>query len=320
MHYFMRPHDAVPTAPVQSASAWKGADLQECQSAWLVQLTGEEIAELEAAINALDDQDVPMEDISRANFRLPGLSVKIAGWRKEIEKGRGFVVVRGLPVADWGEQKAARVYWGIGHHLGLPGAQNPQDELLGHVVNYGEEKDNPHVRRYRTTGHIDFHCDAADAVGLLCLQTAKTGGQSRIVSSTSVFNEICLQRPDLVSRLFEPFMLDRRGEEQQGEAGYFPIPPCRFTPEKGLQTFYHSEYFRSAERHSDVDIDAAARDILDTYDALCLEPDLQLDMWLEPGDMQFISNHVTIHSRTAYEDWPEPERKRHLLRLWLSFD
>ena len=209
-------------------------------------------------------------------------------------------------------------YWGLGHHLGIPGAQNPQHELLGHVVDYHEETDNPMVRRYRTSGNIDFHCDAADVVGLLCLHTAKTGGQSRFVSSVTVFNEMVKRAPELVPALFEPIAMDKRGEEKPGDAGYWQVQPGCYTPEDGLKTFYHSEYMRSAERHPEVTHSTAAHKLLDLYDELCAQPDLHLDMWLQPGDIQFLSNHTTIHARTEYEDWPEPERKRHLLRLWLS--
>lgn len=318
LHYFMREHTHIPASRVEAASAWRGEDLKSRVDEWLVVLSDEDLDEIGRAADAKIAAGVTMDDITRDNFPLPNLSRGIESWRKEIKNGRGFVVIRGLPVEDWGEEKSAMAYWGVGHHLGSPGAQNPQNELLGHVIDYGEEADNPIVRRYRTTGNIDFHCDAADAVGLLCLHTAKHGGQSRIVSSVAIFNEIRAQRPDLVERLFEPMALDLRGEEKPGEPGFISLPPVRYTDDGGLKTFYHSEYFRSAERHADVQFDASTQELLDLYDNLCLRPDLQLDMWLEPGDMQFISNHTTIHSRTEYEDWPERERKRHLLRLWLS--
>jgi len=318
LHYFSRQHSAIPEGPVESAAAWHGADMRTRAEDWLVTLSRAELDEIEAATDQALEAGQALSAVSKQGFALPSLSPKIETWRREISHGRGFVVVRGLPVAAWGEEKTAYAYWGLGHHLGLPGAQNPQNELLGHVVDYGEEADNPMVRRYRTTGNIDFHCDAADAVGLLCLHTAKSGGQSRIVSSVAIYNEIQAQRPDLIRRLFDPIALDLRGEERPGDAGYISLPPCCFTEDDGLKTFYHSEYFRSATRHDDVTHDQTTSDLLDLYDSLCLRPDLQLDMWLEPGDMQFISNHTTVHSRTEYEDWPERERKRHLLRLWLS--
>ena len=318
LHYFMRDHTEIPAGPIDSPAAWHGDEMRAHQEDWLNILSPAELDEIEQAADQALAAGLEMSAVSKATFALPSLGPRLQHWREEISNGRGFVVVRGLPVTEWGPEKSAYAYWGLGHHLGLPGAQNPQNELLGHVVDYGEEADNPMVRRYRTTGNIDFHCDAADVVGLLCLHTAQQGGQSRIVSSVAIYNQIVAERPDLIARLFDPIALDLRGEERAGDAGYISLPPCCYTEAGGLKTFYHSEYFRSATRHPDVTHDVPTSELLDLYDSLCLRPDFQLDMWLEPGDMQFISNHTTVHSRTEYEDWPERDRKRHLLRLWLS--
>lgn len=320
LKYFIRDHVGVPTSKIESPADWRGADMKTRETEWFNQLTSAEIAEVKAAVETLIAQDIQLADVTMDSFALPTLGPRIAQWRSEIESGRGFVALRGLPVHEWGPDFSAYAYWGIGHHMGAPGAQNPQNELLGHVTNYGEEAQNAVVRRYRTSGNIDFHCDGADVVGLLCLEKAKSGGQSRIVSSVAIFNALMEEHPELVSRLFEPFQLDRRDEEQPGEKKYVDIAPCQLGADGVLRTFYHSEYFRSADRLPDVTIDDAAKRVLDFYDAKCLSPDFHLDMWLEPGDMQFISNHTTLHARTEYEDWPEPDRRRHLLRLWLSFD
>lgn len=320
LHYFGRPHDGIPDAAVDDDADWRGPDMKARPDDWTIVLGEAQQAEIAAAVAAVRSAGLPMAAVNRDNFPLPELSKSIGAWRARIETGPGFILVRGLPVLAWGDQDAAMAFWGLGHHLGLPGAQNPQNELLGHVVDYDEEKDNPHVRRYRTTGNIDFHCDAADAVGLLCLRKAKAGGQSRIASSVAIYNEVARRRPDLVARLFEPFKLDTRGESRPGDPGYVEVPPCRYAGGR-LRTFYHSEYFRSASRHADVGaLDAGALALLDLYDELAASPDYHLDMWLEPGDMQFISNHSIVHARTAYEDHAEPDRKRHLLRLWLSFE
>jgi len=317
-HYFDRSHSVVPKNPIESAANWLGCDMRPQQGNWLVELKQVEVAELGTAIDSLLARDADMASVNRADIPLPTLAEKIAGWAHEVGKGRGFVVVRGLPVEEWGEEKTAWAYWTIGHHLGQPGAQNPQNELLGHVVDYDELGNDPMVRRYRTAGNIDFHCDAADLVGLLCLQAAKSGGQSRIVSSVTVFNEVMRRSPELIPRLFEPFFLDRRNEQRAGQVGYFPVQPCCFSAPQELKTFYHSEYFRSVERFAGVEIDPAARQLLDIYDEICATDEYYLDMWLEPGDMQFVSNHTLLHARTAYEDWPEKEQRRHLLRLWIS--
>jgi len=284
-----------------------------------VTLSAGDCAELEAAVRALRIAGMELAAVTRDDFVLGALAAKIQVWREQIRNGLGFVVVSGLPVERWSGEDAALAFWGIGHHLGLPGAQNPQQELLGHVIDYGEAAANPDVRLYRTSANIDYHCDAADVVGLLCLKTAMTGGQSRIVSTTTLFNEFRLRRPDLVPRLFAPFKLDGRGERPVGAKPYSEIQPCCHTDGQ-LRTFYHSEYFRSVERHPGVVLSATERGVLDGYDQLGLDPDLYLDMWLAPGDMQFLSNHTIAHARTAYQDFSDPAARRHLLRLWLSLD
>lgn len=303
---------------IESPAAWLGKHMRDEQAQWLTQLSPQDIEELEQAIVAIEHAGLATEEVTKTNFRLPGLGLKIQRWRQCLSNGLGFIVIRGLPVNEWGEQKSALAYWGMGHHLGLPGGQNPQGEVLGHVIDYGEEANSPNVRRYRTAGNIDFHCDAADVVGLLCLQPAKSGGQSRIASSVALFNEAQRRIPQTIHRLFEPFALDLRDEQAAGKPGFTSVQPCCWDGDTQLRTFYHSEYFRSAARLDEVHIDAAAKQILDTYDELGLDEHYHLDMWLEPGDMQFVSNHTTLHARTAYEDSTNPERRRHLLRLWLS--
>ncbi len=320
LHYFDRPHEAIVAAEIDAPAAWRGADLRDRVEDWRIELTNSDIGEIANAISHIHASSLAMMDIDRTSFPLPTLSSKIKDWRRELASGRGFVLVRGLPVDEWGADDSAIAFWGLGHHLGVPGAQNPDNDLLGRVVDYGEERTNPNVRRYRTSGNIDFHCDAADVVGLLCLHEAKTGGQSRIASSVTIFNEILRTDTNLANRLFQPFKLDRRGEQNEGDANTIDIAPCCYSG-GDLRTFYHSEYFRSASRHPEIGpLDPITQRTLDLYDQIAADPDVHLDMWLERGDMQFVSNHANVHARTEYEDYEERERKRLLLRLWLSLE
>jgi hypothetical protein len=314
LRYFDRPHDDVARARVGGPAAWRGDALDP--RAWTVPLDGAAVAELERAGEAVRARGIGLAAMRREDFPLSSLSSTIARWRDELRHGRGFLVLRGLPVDRWSDDDASLVYWGLGLHLGRPGAQNPMGDLLGHVVDTGEDAANPFVRRYRTAGDIAYHCDLADAVGLLCLRTARRGGASRIVSSVTVYDELLRRRPDLIDRLYEPVALDRRDEGQSGP-GWVPAVPCRFGGGR-LRTFYHSDYFRSAARHADAPIGPLERELFDAYEAIASEPGLYLDMQFEAGDVQLVSNHVVLHARTAYEDWPEPARKRHLLRLWLT--
>ena len=227
-------------------------------------------------------------------------------------------MVSGLPVERWTPEEAERFFWCVGLHMGKPGTQNVHGDLLGHVTDTGDAIDDPYVRLYRTAADIAYHCDAADVVGLLCLRSARNGGASRVVSSVSVYNALLEIRPDLARRLYEPFLLDIRNEDSSGTLRHIPVTPCRYYGGR-LSTFYHSDYFRSVVRHEDVPpLSQEDAELLDLYEELANDPSLYVEMELLPGDIQWLSNHTILHSRTAYEDWPDPELRRHLLRLWLS--
>ena len=316
-HYMARPHTGVPDAPIESAAAWYGPDLSADPDQWTYELTDSESTEVHDAVTQLVQAGTSLEGVTRDNFPLPTLAPQITRWRQDIMDGPGLKLIRGLPTQDWSYEEICYAFWGMGHHLGIPGAQNPDNELLGHVKDYGESADNPFVRLYRTASHIRYHCDACDIVGLLCLQPAAEGGQSRLVSTVTLFNELLRAHPELVSRVCEPFRLDRRGETRPDQLPYSMVTPAQFADGK-LQTFYHSDYFRSIERHEGLVLTEAEKTILDFYDERSLSPELFLDMWLEPGDMQFVSNHTIAHSRTAFTDHEDPAKRRHLLRLWLA--
>jgi hypothetical protein len=313
IRYFDRPHEGVPASPVGGPAAWRGEALAE-RDDWIVRLGAAAVDEIERAAAATAGR--PLADVDRSAFPLPTLGRAIAGWARELATGRGFLLLRGLPAARWSEEEASRVFWGLGQHLGTPGGQNRDEDLLGHVLDTGEEAASPFVRRYRTRGDIAYHCDLADVVGLMCLATPRSGGASRIASSVTVHDEVLRRRPDLLPRLYEPFALDTRDEAGASGRTHLPVPPCRFAGGR-LRTFYHSDYFRSAPRHADVaPFTDAERTLLDLYEEIASTPGVYLDMQFEVGDIQLVSNHTVVHARTAYEDWPA--HRRHLLRLWLS--
>ncbi len=319
VHYFRRPHEAPAREPLATAAAWRGREMAR-RSDWRVRLDATQVQELERALAAATATGKPTGELTATDFPLGSLVGEMRRWRYELEQGRGFQVVSGVPVESWSQEEAERCFWCLGLHMGTPGAQNVQGDLLGHVVDTGDDAEDPFVRLYRTSANIAYHCDAADVVGLLCLRSAKSGGASRIVSSVAVYDELLARRPDLAPRLYEPFLLDVRNEDASGAIRYLPIPPCRHAAGR-LRTFFHSDYFRSVQRHEDVEpFTAQEAELLDLYEEIASQPGLYLDMDLAPGDVQWLSNHTVLHARTEYEDHPEPERKRHLLRLWLSIE
>src|ERR1043166_7026028 len=206
----------------------------------------------------------------------------------------------------------------IGAHLGNLRMQNADGHLLGHVRDLGRSSDDPNTRIYQTRERQTHHTDSCDVVGLMCLQRAKSGGLSSLVSSTTIFNEMRERRPDLLAVLLQPIETDRRGEVPEGSKPYFNIPV--FNYHAGLvSAVYQRQYIESARRFPDVPpLTPLQIEALDLFDELANDPKLHLLMELEPGDIQLVHSHTILHDRTAFQDFPEPERKRHLLRLWLA--
>ena len=306
----------IPPA-ISGASAWYGPAMAR-RSDWIEPLSSTELAEIESASRHLGRAERDWETIHRDDFPLPTLGPRLGRILDEVLDGRGFVLLRGLPVRNWGQRLSALAFLGLGLHWGNLRAQNRQGHLLGHVQDLGLSSHDPQVRIYQTKERQNYHTDSSDVVGLLCLQPAKAGGRSSLVSSVTVFNELRNRSPDLARVLFEPIETDRRGEVPTGQKPYFCIPVFNWY-EGLLSAMYHRTYIESARRFPEVapltDKQIAA---LDLFDALANDPALCFQMEFQTGDIQLVHNQTMLHDRTAFEDWPEPERKRHLLRLWLA--
>lgn len=307
----------IPPGAIEGPAAWYGPPLDASRE-WVRHFAEDELAELDAAMRAVKANGIDIVNIRKEDFPLPTLGPKLDEIRRELLAGRGFVLFRGLPVADYTIEETAILYYGFGMHFGLSIPQNAKGHVLGHVKDLGYDHTDPNVRIYQTTARQTFHTDPCDFVSLLCLKRAKRGGLSSIVSSVTVHNEMVRRRPDLAKVLFQPIESDRRGEAPEGRKGYHTMPIFNWF-EGSLLTLYHRSYIESARRFEDVsDLTDAQRDALDLLDELANDPALRLDMEFNPGDIQILHNYQILHDRTDYEDWPELERKRHLLRLWIS--
>jgi hypothetical protein len=285
---------------------------------WLVTLTAEHLSELQAAAHSLLSSGTAMPEVTREGVTLPGLDAMLAEVECEVLHGRGFVLLRGLPVDDWDLETTAFAYWLIGTRMGDAVSQNAQGHLLGHVRDLGNDPDSPMTRIYTTAAAQEFHTDSCDIVGLLCLRPARKGGASSIASSTTIYNEIVETRPDLAAALMQPFTIDRKGEIPQGKGPTYEL--AIFHDYGGeISGIYARSFIRAAQERPEVpQLTAAQVEALDLVDALAADDRIRFDMDFRPGDIQFLHNHQILHARTAYEDFADPKRKRHLLRLWLS--
>ena len=198
--------------------------------------------------------------------------------------------------------------------------KNGKGHVLGHVANLGLDYADPAVRGYQTSSRLPYHTDSSDIVGLLCVKSAKSGGLSSVVSSTTVWNELVARYPEQAVTLLEDFHRTRWGEIPEGQKPYSSSPI--FVPYKGR---LFANYVRSAINKAQLmpsvpRLTEEQNQAMNRIDELASDPALYMDMEFRPGDVQWVSNFSIFHSRTAYEDWPEPNRRRHLLRLWLACD
>lgn len=318
----MQGYDVFPIPPkkLNNPASWKGKDLEKHPEKWITSFTDNDIKELESAAKHYLSLNKDIGEITQEEFPLSALTSTFSHLKQTLINGIGFGVLRGLPSDHYSQEFAATIFCGIGTHLGKARSQNAAGHILGHVRDTGASSSDPNARIYQTSERQTFHTDSADVVGLLCLKKAQTGGASLLVSTETLYNEMMALRPDLAELLFQPIATDRRGEIPEGEKPFFEIPV--FNWHRGFLTgIYQRQYIDSAQRFPDaLRLSDQHVEALNLFDSLANEPSLHLSMQLEHGDMQFVHNHSMLHDRTGFLDWPEPENRRHLFRLWLSIE
>ena len=305
--------------PITTSAAWLAADYRH-RTDWIDRLTPAEIEDLDLALGRVAAQGRTWPDFNREDFALPVLGPRLARALAEIRSGRGFVLLRGIPVRRYLPEQLRTLYWGLAQHLGRVISQNARGDLIGDVRDTGADYRNPDVRGYTTRADLRPHCDSADVVGLFCLRAARSGGLSSIASSMSIYNAILREHPEDLLPLYEGFHYDLRGEGATGRADevtrnrvpvyswYKGHLSCRFNPRT----------IESAPIRTSVPLSAEQLAAVRRIEALALDPRYRLDMQLEEGDLQLIDNYSVLHSRTEYVDHEDPSEKRHLLRLWLN--
>ncbi|MCZ6728424.1 MAG: TauD/TfdA family dioxygenase [SAR324 cluster bacterium] len=303
--------------PAGGAVLWRGEDLKN-SDAWIHHFTPGQITEIEAALQGVRKRGLSLLEITRQDFPLPGLSDVIEGLQCELEGGRGFHLLRGLPVDKYSPEETEIVYWGLGTHLGQAVSQDFDGHIFGHVYDRGSDYTLETARGYQTNRPLNFHSDSTDVVGLLCYRKAKSGGESLLVSSMTLHNEMLEQRPDLLEELYRPFCLERKGEPRKDRKPYYEIPV--FSQLDGQVTSrYNRAFITRGHAYPEVpSLTDAQTEALDMLDALARREDLCLVMDLQLGDIQWVNNYATLHGRNDFADHEEEDRKRHMLRLWLT--
>lgn len=302
---------------VMQPLAWLADDIKRATE-WIRPLSASEKTCLRDGLGRFLKLEIPIEQATGADFDFGDLSPLLKDLRQQLYRGFGLVLVKGFPIGGLSEQEIKALYWGFTNQLGVLRPQGKNSALMNHVKNTGGVYRQAGGRGYNTNSELDFHVDFADWVGLLCIQDAKAGGMSKACSSRALFDALAEAHPELAKALMEPICYSRQDEQSADERPFYKAPIVAI--EQGwFSCRYTRNHIRYAHRHEGASAPTPMQEqAMNWLDTAAKDNKFAFEMRLEPGDLQIINNHVVLHSRTAYEDHEEPEKKRSLLRAWIA--
>ena len=264
-----------------------------------------------------------LDSIEPSDFREPALAEIADGIRRRIRSGPGFGVVRGLPLQGWTDEEASMLYWGLGTYLGGPQPQNRHNDRVYLVQDTGATV--AEARGSKTNSALIYHTDSAsayadshpDILALLCLRKAVSGGESLMVSGHTAYNALLQTQPELVEELYGEFCWDRSKDVREGEDPV-TIGTVFTDSADGVRIRYNRLHLELGHMLASRPVSDRQREALDAYDRILNDPANSVEFKLDPGDVFFADNHVTLHNRRGFVDAPEVENRRCLVRLWLA--
>jgi hypothetical protein len=306
---------------IEGPSAWRAADIRT--EDYRVVLSAACRDEILCVADELRAYPLPTILRTPDDFAWPHCRAAMAEVRRILKQGVRFAVVDRLPLEEIGDEAAAAIYWLLSSMVARPVAQKLDGTMIYDVLDTGAEAlPGSGIRPDKTNIEIRFHIDNAynttppEIVGLHCLRTAKSGGISRVLSFPTVHNELLASHSSLLPRLYAPFWFDRQREFFPGEKEIFAAPI--FDDVEGeLRARFSHHQIKGGYALKGEPIDNAGAAALDATLDIFEEPGIAIDFEFQPGEIQFVDNRTLGHSRTEFEDYPEPEKKRHLVRLWL---
>ncbi len=306
--------------PVTGPTAWRRADI-DADKHWIYRLTKSDIDALETAAGAILERGLSPMDFEQKDFPLRQLTDRLAPLIDQVENGRGFILIRGLPIDRYDRSLIETIYWGLGCHFGLPISQNAKGQRLAEVKDRGHDYAETNARGYTTRAKLLPHVDTSDMTALLCLNPAKSGGLSSLASAAAIFNEILADHPEYLDILFRGFHHDLRGEGVTGhidEVTNHRIPVYSHFADR-LSCSFNYKIIETAGEKMGSPLNAEERAALEYILNMAEHPDIRFDMALRRGDIQLINNYTLLHYRSAYTDHDDPALQRNMLRLWVNF-
>ena len=303
---------SVQPSPFNHPAAWQVEQLGS-KDELAIELSRQQQGVLLSALDAT--AKLTQDDITARNFTLDGIAADLGEWVRRVRQGTGLLLLRGMPVADLSVEESERLFYGLGTHFGAAVSQSNQGEKIGRVLNIGGQ--DRRQRAYQNARQLMLHTDRCDYVGMLCLRPAMSGGLSGYASALTVHNKLLENAPELLTPLYEGFHLHRFGE-QTDDSPLSKEPVPIFSMVDGWpNVVYIRGYIDLALDEGHYELTSLQQRALDTFDEIANEPDVRYDIMLESGEATITNNALLLHRRTSFEDYPESEQRRLLLRLWL---
>lgn len=302
---------------IPSPMAWRGDELKQGEG-WIYKLSAEELAELEELGTRFVEDDPDLRTVSKDEYPVVACKEAVAEWGRQVDTKRGFVLVRGLRSHLYSDALSAAIYYILGLHMGEPMRLNEYGDLMDSVYATSDKMmDDPTAKSSKIRDSLVYHSDSSDVVSLMCLRGAKQGGASCLVSGAQVFNEILRRRPDLAHLLLETYHWDWKRQDSEAPSNTYTSPIIDLTD--GVFSMYAgSTYIFTAQDYPGVpQLTEDQIEVIKLFDEIAYEPGVAIEMDFQPGDIQWLSNYAALHARQSFDDHPEPQRRRHLLRLWL---
>jgi len=302
--------------PYRHSSAWKACE-PESKEALFESLDNKKIDALTRGLSQIADRNIEIEDLTQDDFPLDTIKNDVDRWHDVIQEGRGLLVLTGFPVDRFSKEECGAIFYGLGSYFGEAQSQSLMGDRLGHVINVGGK--DTRERAYRNSAELSLHTDASDIVGMMCLVRAKSGGVSGYCSGPAVYNHLLEHHPDLLDVLCEGFYYHLFGEQAPGES---PVTKKNIPVFSGANGYLSVSYLRSyielAFDELGLKKSSLEQRALDTFDQIAHSPEFRMDYLMQPGDIAFFNNYTVLHTRTEFFDHDDPNKKRHLLRLWLK--
>ncbi len=311
-------HPIGPSLAADAPFRWRAGDCQDPakHTRWWAP---DELAGFEAIASAPAAAAHDPSDPGPAPALTPALQRALADIRHELQSGRGFVLLRGLPFDRWSVDQARMATWAIAHAVGVPVTQTGQGARLVDVMDTSRQQASP--RQFSTSQELRLHTDpASDLIGLACVHPAAVGGDSVLVSAVSVHDEMARQRPDLLALLYEGFHWHRFGEGRSGDAAVSeqPVPVFARSGDGRLSCRYVRSPIAAGHKELGRPLSDAQVEALDLFDQLAASPVLRIHFRMGPGDIVLVNNLTVLHARTHFTDPPEGRPPRRIFRLWLE--